>query len=66
MAIEYTMTATCDKCGVNIEPPMDVKKSQLDLTRWIWRDKWRKQGVMRGQKSLRGQAKLYCSKCAGN
>lgn len=34
MAIEYTMTATCDKCGAMIEPPTDVKQSQLDLTRW--------------------------------
>lgn len=65
MPITYTMTATCDKCGVIIEPPTDVRKTDLDLTRWLWGDKWKKAGIMRGLKPRYRQAKLYCAKCAG-
>lgn len=65
MPITYTMSATCDKCGVMIEPPVNVKKGELDRHRWKWLDKWAKEGVMRGLQPKYGQAKLYCAKCAG-
>jgi len=65
MAIKYTMTAICDRCGKEVEPPTDVRPSEIDCTRWRWKDKWKKSGVMRGLKPKYGQAKLYCAKCAG-
>lgn len=65
MGVTYTMTAICDKCGTLIEPPQDVRKTDIDVTRWRWEDKWKKSGVMRGLQSKFGQSKLYCAKCAG-
>lgn len=65
MPIIYTMQATCDKCGSVIEPQTQVRKCDIDGTRWKWRDRWRKQGVMCGLQPKFGQAKLYCAKCAG-
>lgn len=65
MAIEYTMRAVCDKCHREIETPVIVRKCDIDLTRWRWKDKWKKEGTMRGLQPKFGQAKLYCAKCAG-
>lgn len=63
--IEYQMRAVCDKCGVEIQPWENVKKSEIDVHRWQWQRAWAKAGVMAGLRPRYRQAKLYCGNCAG-
>jgi hypothetical protein len=66
MAIEYTIKATCDKCGAEIEPQTSVKKGNIECARWEWQRKWKQTGIMQGLPNRYGKYKLYCRHCAGS
>jgi hypothetical protein len=62
MSIQYTMTALCDGCGAVLEyAPVNV--GEIDATRWAWRDKWKKEGILSVER-VRRQTKLYYKQCA--
>lgn len=62
MAIEYHMLARCDGCRCIIAQA-DVKKTDIDSTRWAWEREWEKTGVMKQERYMRA-AKLFCQPCA--
>ena len=66
MPIEYSVRATCDKCGAEIRPLFrDRSKYAIEVKVRCWRREWTAEGVMEGLRNLAGRAKLYCAKCAG-
>lgn len=62
MAIEYTMTASCDGCGELLKED-SVPIGKLATLSTIWKAEWAKTGDVKIIQTRCRPPKLYCKKC---